>query len=122
MIRNATLIRALLLSAAVVTTADAKIVRIAIDKTEPVDGGYERMTGTAIGELDPADAQNEPRRSLEERYGYACVVRKAATRAVATGFLLPVDAQRLLAQADAANVLPDAGSDELRKIEDAACK
>jgi hypothetical protein len=71
-------------------------------------------------------AKNDPRRSLEERYGsqrgYSCVVSKAAARAVATGFLLPVDAQRLIAQASAANILPAAADGELKKVEDAACK
>ncbi len=54
-------------------------------------------------------ARNDPRLSLEERYtdhdGYVAAVRKAATNAVSRGFLLQVDADRLIAQAAASNVL-----------------
>ena len=47
--------------------ADAKITSITIDKTEPFAGGasfgeagaYVKITGTAKGELDPADARNK---------------------------------------------------------------
>ena len=51
----------------------------------------------------------DPRRSLEERYGthngYVCVVTKAANRNVAKGFLLVSDANTLVSQAAAGNVL-----------------
>ena len=51
----------------------------------------------------------DPRRSLEERYkdhaGYVEAVRQAAAKAVKEGFLLQVDADLLIAQADASNVL-----------------
>ena len=54
-------------------------------------------------------ANNDPRLSLEERYGdhagYVAAVRKAATQAVATGFLLQVDADALIAAAEASQVL-----------------
>ena len=52
----------------------------------------------------------DPRRSVEERYGsqegYDCVVRHAARQEVRKGFLLQEDADRLIAQAAAGNVLP----------------
>jgi hypothetical protein len=54
-------------------------------------------------------AGNDPRLSLEERYGdhagYVRAVQKAAADAVAAGFLLDADAKALIAAADAGNVL-----------------
>ena len=54
-------------------------------------------------------ATGDPRLSLEERYvthaGYVDAVRKAAANAVAHQFLLQVDADALIAAADASNVL-----------------
>jgi hypothetical protein len=54
-------------------------------------------------------ATGDPRPSLEERYGehagYVAAVRAAADRAVAAGFLLPADAEALVARAAASNVL-----------------
>lgn len=54
-------------------------------------------------------ANGDPRLSLEERYGnhagYVAAVRKAAAETVAAGFLLQADADRLVAQAEASNVL-----------------
>ena len=51
---------------------------------------------------------NDPRLSLEERYGdhagYVAAVRKAAANAVAQNFLLQKDADALIA-AEASNVL-----------------
>jgi len=51
----------------------------------------------------------DPRLSLEERYGdhsgYVEAVRRAAARAVAEGFLLQEDADALIGQAEASNVL-----------------
>jgi len=53
--------------------------------------------------------RNDPRRSLEERYGthegYVAAVGKAAVRAVADGFLLPEDAYALIDAAQASKVL-----------------
>ncbi|MDR3699729.1 MAG: alpha/beta hydrolase domain-containing protein, partial [Candidatus Sulfopaludibacter sp.] len=50
-----------------------------------------------------------PRLSLQERYkthqGYVDVVRKAAAKAVGERFLLPADAARLVAEAEASDVL-----------------
>lgn len=54
-------------------------------------------------------ANGDPRLSLEERYktheGYVEAVKAAAAKAVVQGFLLPVDADALVAQAAASNVL-----------------
>ena len=54
-------------------------------------------------------ANGDPRLSLEERYtdhaGYVAAVRKAAANAVAQRFLLPKDADALIAAAEASSVL-----------------
>jgi hypothetical protein len=54
-------------------------------------------------------ANNDPRLSLEERYGdhagYVAAVKKAAAHAVATGFLLAADAEALIAAAEKSQVL-----------------
>jgi hypothetical protein len=54
-------------------------------------------------------ASGDPRLSLQERYGdhagYVTAVRRAATNAVARGFLLQVDADALIAEAQASEVL-----------------
>lgn len=54
-------------------------------------------------------ANDDPRPSLEERYrnhdGYVGAVKAAASKAVSDGFLLQADADRLVAQAQASNVL-----------------
>jgi len=54
-------------------------------------------------------ANNDPRLSLEERYrdhaGYVEAVKAAAAKAVAQGFLLQPDADKLVSQAAASNVL-----------------
>jgi Alpha/beta hydrolase domain len=54
-------------------------------------------------------ANNDPRLSLEERYGnaagYVAAVTKAAADAVKAGFLLPVDAEGLIKAAQASAVL-----------------
>jgi hypothetical protein len=54
-------------------------------------------------------ASGDPRRSLEERYGnhagYVAAVRKAAERAMAAGFLLKPDADKLVRQAETSQVL-----------------
>lgn len=55
------------------------------------------------------EANKDPRPSLEERYGthegYLKAVRAAAQNAMSAGFLLPADAERLIKQAAASNVL-----------------
>ena len=54
-------------------------------------------------------AANDPRLSLQERYGthagYVCVVTAAAKEAVKERFLLASDAQALISNAAASNVL-----------------
>jgi hypothetical protein len=54
-------------------------------------------------------ARNDPRPSLEERYGdhagYVAAVEAGAKKAVVAGFLLEADAKALRAQADASDVL-----------------
>ena len=54
-------------------------------------------------------AKGDSRLSLEERYithgGYVAAVMKAAQNAVLQGFLLQEDADALIAQADASQVL-----------------
>jgi hypothetical protein len=55
------------------------------------------------------EAAGDPRLSLEERYknhdGYVAAVKAAAMKAVAAGFLLQADADKLIAEAAASNVL-----------------
>jgi hypothetical protein len=55
------------------------------------------------------EAARDPRLSLEERYknhdGYVAAVKAAALKAVAAGFLLQPDADKLIAEAAASNVL-----------------
>ncbi len=54
-------------------------------------------------------ANGDPRLSLEERYGshagYVAAVAAAAANAVAQGFLLQVDVDRLIQEAEDSNVL-----------------
>jgi hypothetical protein len=54
-------------------------------------------------------AAGDPRPSLEERYGdhagYVRAVQKSADAAMRAGFLLDADARKLVAQAEAGNVL-----------------
>jgi len=68
-------------------------------------GGYIPFAKTIADRI----ANNDPRPSLQERYGnhagYVAVVRAAAARAVAAGFLLQEDADALIAAADASQVL-----------------
>jgi len=68
-------------------------------------GGYWPFWDTPANR----QAHSDPRLSLEERYGthagYVCVVTKAANKAVQQRYLLPSDAQSLIAQATAGNVL-----------------
>jgi hypothetical protein len=68
-------------------------------------GGMVPFARTAAQRL----ANNDPRPSLEERYGshdgYVAVVKKAAARAVTEGFLLLEDAAALITAADKSSVL-----------------
>ena len=68
-------------------------------------------------------ATGDPRPSVEERYGsqegYNCLVRHVAKNTVRKRFLLREDADRLIAQAAASNVLP---SDPDNRIAKRLCK
>ncbi|HEX7890975.1 MAG TPA: alpha/beta hydrolase domain-containing protein [Ramlibacter sp.] len=59
--------------------------------------------------LADRQANGDPRRSLEERYGshagYVDAVRKGVARAQGAGFLLPEDGERLIREAEASKVL-----------------
>jgi hypothetical protein len=70
-----------------------------------LSGGYWPFQETQAARASTGD----PRRSLEERYGthagYVCVVTVAANKAVEEGFLLVPDAQTLISDANASNVL-----------------
>ena len=86
-------------------------------------GGYWPFAKTQAERI----AAKDPRPSIEERYGtqegYACVVRRAARQAVANRFLLQADADRLIAEASGAAVLPpdSASTAELRAIAQRWC-
>lgn len=80
------------------------------------DGFFKGQICTYAGGMIPFAAtktervsRGDPRRSLEERYvnheGYVAAVKAAAAKAIAQGFLLQPDAERLVAEADASNVL-----------------
>ena len=70
-----------------------------------LSGGYIPFAKTKAERL----AAGDPRPSLEERYGnraaYVAAVRAAAEKAVNERFLLRDDADRLIAQASASDVL-----------------
>jgi len=78
-------------------------------------GGYVPFAKTKADRIASAD----PRLSIEERYGsqegYDCVVKRAATTAVRERFLLQADAERLIAQAAAAGILPSNPDDPIAK-------
>lgn len=71
-------------------------------------GGYVPFAQTRV----EREATGDPRLSIEERYGtregYVCTVRKAAEAAVEARFLLPEDASRMVREAEASGVLPEA--------------
>lgn len=73
-----------------------------------LSGGYIPFEKTKAARL----AKGDPRLSLEERYqdhaGYVAKVKAAAAQAVQDRFLLPDDAARLIAQAEASDVLREA--------------
>jgi hypothetical protein len=70
-----------------------------------LSGGYIPFAKTKAERL----ANHDSRPSLEERYGthdaYVEAVKKAAAQAVAGRFLLPADADRIIAEAAASDVL-----------------
>jgi hypothetical protein len=69
------------------------------------------------------EANGDPRLSLEERYGsqegYNCAVARAAARLVRQRFLLLADADRLITQARASNVL---SSDPANSLAEKLCR
>jgi len=73
-------------------------------------GGMIPFAATKVARM----ASGDPRLSLEERYGdhdgYVAVVVAAASNAVAQGFLLPDDADKLIAQARTSDVLATPGT------------
>ena len=74
-----------------------------------VTGWQLGVLGTTYGVILGFMVPTDPRLSLEERYGthekYVATVKAAADRLVRGRFLLPDDADRLIAQADASPVL-----------------
>ena len=72
---------------------------------DSLSGGFWPFYDTRANRM----TANDPRPSLEERYGnhqgYVCVVTAAANKNVAKGFLLVSDANSLISQATASNVL-----------------
>ena len=87
-------------------------------------GGYVPFAITREERLK----NNDPRLSIEERYGaqegYMCVVRRAAQKLVRDRFLLSRDADRLIESAAKSPVLPSAvdSSPELRRLADSVCR
>jgi len=87
-------------------------------------GGYVPFAPTRA----ERNASGDPRLSLEERYGtqegYTCLVRRAADSLVKDRFLLRTDADRIVAAAAAARLLPgaDASSPESRAAGDKLCR
>jgi len=45
-------------AAVTATSVDARVIRIEVSKVEPVAPGFEKLSGKAYGELDPADPKN----------------------------------------------------------------
>jgi hypothetical protein len=70
-----------------------------------LSGGFIPFPATKAERMKSGD----PRLSIEERYkdhaGYVAVVKAAAEKAVKERFLLPDDAKRLIAEAEASDVL-----------------
>jgi hypothetical protein len=87
-------------------------------------GGYVPFAPTRAERLQA----NDPRPSLEERYGtlegYICAVKRAADAAVNERFLLPKDARRLLSDAESSDAVPRAAAStqENREIGRRLCR
>jgi len=87
-------------------------------------GGYAPFARTRAERI----ASGDPRASIEERYGtqegYMCVVRRAAESLVKDRFLLRADADRIIAAAAGAGVLPAPAqsSTELRSLGETVCR
>jgi hypothetical protein len=72
--------------------------------------GVRNQAGTfRLRDQGRADGGRHPRPSLEERYGthetYVAKIRAATARLVRDRFLMPDDAERLVREADASNIL-----------------
>jgi hypothetical protein len=74
-------------------------------RIQPLGGGYIPFAKTKAERLSSGD----PRPSVEERYGthggYVARVKAATKRLVVERFLLQVDADRLVTEAEQSNVL-----------------
>jgi hypothetical protein len=87
-------------------------------------GGYVPFAKTRADR----ERTHDPRPSVEERYGtlegYVCLVRAAATQAQRDRFLLPDDANRIVAEAEASHALPHAvdSSPQDQAIAASACR
>ena len=86
-------------------------------------GGYIPFAKTQAERL----ASNDPRPSLEERYGthegYVCRVKEIATQSVARRFLLQGDADRLLAETQESPVLlPASSGAQAKAVADRLCR
>lgn len=78
-------------------------------------GGYIPFPET----IEEQQTANDPRPSLEERYGtadgYACLISRNAANQVAQRLLLPQDAERLIALAEEVGFLPPANASDTAK-------
>ncbi len=87
-------------------------------------GGYVPFARTRA----QRDASGDPRLSLEERYGtqegYVCAVRRAADTLVRDRYLLPADAERLVADAAKSALLPASAdaTPEARRVGESVCR
>ncbi len=87
-------------------------------------GGYVPFARTRA----ERDVSGDPRLSLEERYGtqegYVCAVRRAADTLVRDRYLLPADAERLVAAAAKSALLPASAdaTPEARRVGERMCR
>jgi hypothetical protein len=87
-------------------------------------GGYVPFVRTRA----ERETSGDPRLSLEERYGtqdgYVCAVRRAADSLVRDRYLLPADAERLVADAARSSLLPAsaAATPEARRVGERMCR
>jgi hypothetical protein len=87
-------------------------------------GGYVPFARTRA----QREAAGDPRPSLEERYGtqdgYVCAARRAAEGLVVDRYLLPDDAQRLIADAARSALLPPSAdaTAEARRVAESVCR
>ncbi len=87
-------------------------------------GGYVPFARTSA----QRNASGDPRLSLEERYGtqegYVCAARRAADSLVRDRYLLPADAERLVADAAKSALLPASAdaTPEARRVGERLCR